>query len=217
MLRWLESRILWGSLLILGGVVSLLQNLGMITFGELYWALLLGLGGVFFVSIYANSGRVQLENAWALIPGLSLFSIAALLVLGVLAPPLGARWGSLLVLLGMGVSFFAVYLADRGSWWAVIPGGMLLSLAVAVGLSGWYPGLSVGGAFFLGLGLTFALLAVLPTPEGRQRWAGLPAGVLVLVGLMILAQFRAYLNLLWSLALVLIGSAIIWRTWASRE
>ena len=65
MFKWLESRILWGSLLILGGILFLLQNLNIIQVGGLFWAILAVLGAVFFFYIFF-SNRL---NWWALIPG----------------------------------------------------------------------------------------------------------------------------------------------------
>ena len=40
------------------------------------------------------------------------------------------------------------------------------------------------GVFFLGLGLTFLLVYLLPKAEGRMKWALYPAGALLLVGLL---------------------------------
>ena len=76
MFRWLGNRLFWGILLILGGVVFLLQNLGYFELGDLFWALLFGLGGLFFLSVFFPNRA----NWWALIPGLTLLSIAVLLV-----------------------------------------------------------------------------------------------------------------------------------------
>jgi hypothetical protein len=45
-MKVLGSRIFWGGLLILAGVIFLLDNLGIITFGDLIWAILLGAGGI---------------------------------------------------------------------------------------------------------------------------------------------------------------------------
>src|SRR5512141_570591 len=160
-MRWLESRILWGSLLILGGVLFLLQNLGIFQGGSLFWALLLGLAGVFFLSIFfANQA-----NWWGLIPGFTLLSIALLITLHEFIPRFTNVWGGSLVLGAIGLSFLAIYLVDRDNWWAVIPGGVLLTLTVVAGASQFLPGFEMGGILFLGLGLTLTLVAILPTPQ----------------------------------------------------
>ena len=149
MIRWLESRILWGSLLILGGVLFLLQNLGMFELGDLFWALLLGLAGVFFLSLFLQNRA----NWWAIIPGFTLLSIGLLIALGRLAPSLAQVWGGSIVLGGIGLSFLVIYLLDRGNWWAIIPGGVMLTLMVIAGLGNAFTGIETGGRVFIGLGV----------------------------------------------------------------
>ena len=58
-MKWLESRTLWGSLLILGGVLFLLQNLGFLNLGNRFWVIVLGLGGLFFLGFFIRMGRTQ--------------------------------------------------------------------------------------------------------------------------------------------------------------
>ena len=57
--------------------------------------------------------------------------------------------------------FWAVYLRGRENWWAIIPGGVLLTLALVTGLSSAVGGMAIPVVLFLGLALTFAVLAVL--------------------------------------------------------
>jgi hypothetical protein len=182
MFKWLGNRIFWGGLLILGGVVFLLQNLNIIQFGSLFWALLFALGGLFFLSVFLPNRL----NWWALIPSLTLFSIALLLTTSYFFPAFSEIWGGSIVLGGIGLSFLLVYLADRNNWWAIIPSGALITLAVVAGVGALLPGVAAGGVFFMGIGLTFALLAVLPTVHGSMWWAWIPAGVLVAMGLLLL-------------------------------
>lgn len=208
MTRWLESRVLWGALLILGGVMFLLQNLGIITFGDLFWAVLLGLAGVFFLSLFLQNRA----NWWALIPGFTLLSIAILITLSRLAPQLSDVFGGSIVLGGIGTSFLVIYLFDRRNWWAIIPAGVMLTLATITVLGEVATGIEVGGFLFLGLGLTFALVALLPTPQGQMRWAWIPAGILILMGLFIAAAAGELLGYVWPLALILVGGYLILRT-----
>jgi hypothetical protein len=110
------------------------------------------------------------------------------------------------------LSFWAVYLNDRAHWWAIIPGGVLLTLATIAGLSDYVPGEQIGGILFLGLALTFGLVYLLPFGEARQRWAIYPAAVLLIMALLIMASVGQVINLLWPLALILAGLYIAYRT-----
>jgi hypothetical protein len=216
-MKWLESRVLWGAVLILGGVLFLLQNLNVLQVGGLFWAILLGLVGVYIMSIYfANR-----TNWWALIPGIILIDLAVIIGLQVILPGMKDFWTGSLFLAGIGLAFWAVYLNNRSFWWAIIPGGVLFTLAVVAGLSEARPGLETGGIFFLGLGATFALLAVLPTegslPSHSLRWAFIPAGVLILMGLLLTAASASLINYIWPVVLILGGLFLVYNSLASRR
>lgn len=211
MFKWLESRLLWGSLLILGGVLFLLQNLGIFELGGIFWGLLFGLAGIFFLSIFFQNRT----NWWSIIPGFTLLGIAGQIILDQLAPRLGEITGGSIVLGAIGLSFLFVYLSDRQNWWAIIPMGVLLTLA-AISTLDQILALDMGGFFFLGLGATFALVAILPK-EVDTRWAWIPAVILIVMGIFIFAATEALLNYLWPLALILVGVYLIFRSMRVRR
>ena len=211
MFKWLESRILWGSLLILGGLLFLLQNLGVVKIGSLFWGLLFALAGVFFLSLYFQNRA----NWWSIIPSFTLFGIGMVIMLDQLAPQLGETIGGTLFLAAIGLSFLFVYLTDRQNWWALIPMGVLLTLAVVSGLD-QLSELNTGGIFFLGLGGTFALVALLPKSMDT-RWAWIPAVILIVLGIFIFAAAEALLNYLWPAALILVGLYMIFRSMRLRR
>jgi hypothetical protein len=206
-------RIVGGILLIAVGILALLQGLGILAdITPLLWALIFGLGGALFLYVFLTSR----DNWWAVIPGFVLLSIGALIALERLFPATSGDWGGVLVLGGIGLAFWVVYFLKREHWWAIIPGGVMLTTALVVGLSSTLEDVETGGVFFLGLGLTFGLLAVLPSPEGRMRWAFIPAAVLLIMGLVIAAAATEILNYLWPIALILVGLYLILRVARSR-
>lgn len=211
MFNRLESRFVWGGLLILAGVVFLLQNLGFIgVISDLFWALVLGAAGVFFLTLFTQNRA----NWWALIPGFTLLSIAVLIVSSLLVPRFSEVWGGSIVLGGIGASFLVIYLLNRRGWWALIPAGVLLTLAVIAGLGSLLPGLETGGILFLGMGLTFALLALLPNSQGQLKWAWIPAGVLLFMGLVFVAAAGNIVGYILPLALIIGGGYLILRTFS---
>lgn len=212
MARWFESRRLWGILLILAGLAFLLQNLGLFPMGDLFWALLFGFGGVAFLSIFVANR----ENWWGLIPGFALLGIGLLIALGTLAPGFADRWGGSIVLGAIGLSFMIIYLIRRDFWWAIIPAGILLTLAILTGLEAVVGGFNMGGLLLLGIGLTFAMVAVTPTPEGRNVWAWIPAGILSLIGLLILAETELLIGYIWPVVLILLGLVLVYRAFIHR-
>ena len=207
-MKWLESRVLWGSLLILGGVLFLLQNRGFLQLGNFFWVIVLGLGSLLFLGVFIENRA----NWWALIPGCTLLSITTLFLLDQFVPGFNENWGGSVVLGGIGLSFFLIYLVERANWWALIPGGVLFTLAATVGLEQFFPGLETVGIFFLGMSLTFGLVAALPNPQGEMRWAWIPAGVLLLMGLIFMATAGELLKYLWPAALILGGFFLLLRS-----
>ena len=123
---------------------------------------------------------------------------------------------ALLFALG-GVLFVTVFLGNRDHWWAVIPGGVLLTLALVASLADIAGGEAVGGFFFLGLAATFGVVYLLPTPEGRMKWAIIPAAILGAMGVLITLAASPFLNYLWPVALVSIGLFLIYRSLVSRQ
>jgi hypothetical protein len=210
MMKLLFSRVAWGILLITGGVLFLLQNLGLIDVGNLFWGIVLGFAGIAFLSSFFFDRR----HWWPLIPGFTLLALALMLIPEIFAEGQAARLGGSVFLGGIGLGFFAVYLAERSNWWAIIPGGVLLTLATVAGLEGRLA--DTGAVFFLGLGLTFILVAIFPTPDGPMRWAFIPAGILLFIGLLIMVAAGHLVNLILPIALIVAGLYLLIRTLVPR-
>ncbi len=125
---------------------------------------------------------------------------------------MGEIWGGSIVLAGIGIGFLLVYLFESRNWWALIPGGILLTLALVAGLDGLNPGFGTAGVFFLGTGMTFAMVALLPTPQGDMRWAWIPSGILCVSGVIFLMVGENQVALLFPASLILLGVILILRT-----
>jgi hypothetical protein len=205
-MKRIETSIMMGLVLISAGVLFLLQNLGVLgPVQGLIWALLFAVGGAAFLMAFARAPA----RWWALIPGFTLLSLGVLIGFQEAAPSLAEPWGGALFLGGIGLGFGAVYLTGRERWWALIPGGTLLTLAAVAGLSESLNGADLGWVLFLGLALTFGLIAIVPTPQGRMRWALFPAGVLLILAL---AGFSGgALEVIWPVVMILAGLYLAYR------
>jgi hypothetical protein len=111
----------------------------------------------------------------------------------------------------LSLGFWAIYLASQARWWAVIPGGTLLTLTLVTGLSETWPGQDLGWVFFLGLSATFGLLYLLPTSAGRMRWALYPSAGLLAMALLVMAALGEIANLIWPAALILVGLYLMYQ------
>ena len=204
-----EVRTIGGIILIVAGLLFLLENLGVLRGAfALLWALLFGMGGGLFLYVFLTD-RTQW---WAIIPGGVLFAIMLVITLDRLAPNLSATWGGTLFMACLALAFGAVYLVAREHWWALIPCGVMFTIALVVALSTLgVERLQAGGVFFIGLGLTFALLALVPTREGRMKWPLIPAGTLAVLGLGVLVTTTAIMAYVLPIALILTGLYLIFR------
>lgn len=214
-LKRLDPRLVGGTLLVVGGILFLLQNLGYFPGGDLFWGIVFGIGAIAFLWIFMTD-RAQW---WALIPGCALLGLTVVLLLSVVAPSLEDLGGALFLGL-IGLSFWIIYLTHRQYWWAVIPGGVLVTLATVAGLDTVLkeaPDALSGGVFFAGLGLTFVLLGFLPTPQGQLRWAFIPGGILLVIGLLVALAAAALINYVWPAALIVVGLVLVWRALRPRQ
>ena len=206
-MRRIDSRLIIGLLLIAGGIIYLLQNMGLITWGSLVWAAGFFIGGLVFLGWFVRDRSAW----WTLIPGMALLGLGSIMALEVINPALENSWGGSLFLGSIGLSFWLIYLRDRSFWWAIIPGGVLMTLALVAGLDNVELLIDTGGIFFLGLGVTFLLVALLPTAEGRMTWAFFPAAALLVMGVLIGVGFERAINYLWPVALIIGGLVLLLR------
>ncbi|MCJ7735226.1 MAG: hypothetical protein MUP11_11830, partial [Anaerolineales bacterium] len=120
-------------------------------------------------------------------------------------------WSGMVFLGCIGLAFWLVYLRRREQWWAIIPGGVLVTLAFVAGFDKIMDFSDV--IFFLGLGATFALVALLPNQTHNTKWAFIPAGILTVLGIALFAPFQSIINIAWPIILVGLGIFILIRNW----
>jgi hypothetical protein len=207
-MRRYDPRLLLGILLVLGGVLSLLDAMNIISNGGgLFWGLIFAAGGLFFLYLLVNNR----ENWWAAFPAFTLLGLA---VSSFLPGSLG-DFGGLVFFAGISLGFWWVYFTDKERWWAIIPAGVLLTLGVVSSVDNATTDLATGGLFFLGLGLTFILVAVLPGGSGRS-WALIPGTVLLLFGALLGTPYRGITDYLWPAVLILLGGYFVLRFFINR-
>ena len=160
--------------------------------------------GFWYVYFTDRSGRW-----WAIIPGGVLSALALL----ILASTYFEDYSGAIVLGGIGLTFFIVYMSNPAErWWALIPGGVLTTLAGMTIAAERFGEFQTAGFFFLGLSLTFLLVALL----AHMQWAYWPAGVLGVMGLLGLGSLLNFVNYFWAAALIAIGGFLIVRYFTRR-
>ncbi|MEN9938417.1 MAG: hypothetical protein RLZZ387_4996 [Chloroflexota bacterium] len=197
-----------GGALVALGALALLQNFGLLgALAGLLWAAMGTAGGLAFLGVYLR----RPDAWWAAIPGAGLLGLAAVTAIGTLMPWAAGGWLGGLFLGSIGLGFCLVYAGRHEHWWAVIPAGVMLTLAAVAGLSDVLSGDTVGAVFFLGLALTFGALSRLPGQEERLRWALIPAGVMLTMSLVVLLATSHLVSWIVPAALILGGLAILYR------
>lgn len=204
-MKRLNPRIVIGTLLILAGGLGFLEAFGILRdASDVFWGVIFLLAGGAFLTVFV--GGFSRGQWWAIIPGLILAGIGV----SILLPDSLDDLGGAIFLGSIGLSFWLVYLSGRDRWWAIIPGGVLITLAVVSALpDSLFGGLGTGAVFFLGLALTFLLVALL----AGMVWAYWPAGILGIIGVLALFQSQVYLlTYIGAAALICVGVVIIWRS-----
>jgi hypothetical protein len=192
-----DYRLLIGGLLIMGGILMLLDKLNILKNAtSYYWTILLAIGATIFLFWYISDR----SRWWAAIPG---FTLAGLATSNLFIGRTGL--GDLAVLGGIGVGFWAVYFRRTDQWWAIIPGGVLITLGISSALTEAYRITDTGGVFFVGLGFTFLLVALL----ARMKWAYIPAALLLILGFFLGAPFSGVLEYAWIGILLLAGLLLV--------
>jgi len=202
-MKRINPQIVLGMVLLLAGGLMLAQTLGLLgNASELFWGAVFLVAGVAFLSLLFSG------QWWPAFPG---FVLTGLGIIILLEDQLGDFSG--MVFLGaISVAFFVVYFMERQNWWALIPGGVLATLAAVTVLPESLSGFGTGGVFFLGLGITFLLVAL----AAGQKWAYYPAAALGVMGVLATFSILDMANYIWAAALILGGGFLIARTLMKR-
>lgn len=195
-----ESRapIFWGVVLVGAGVLFLAMTLGVLpnpTAG--------GVGVVFAVLGFALLASYLALHAhwWTLITGSTLLGLGAVILL-----PQGADGWIFLASVGLGFALVALTKVER--WWAVIPAGTLLTLALVAGIGPAIGGVLAGTLLFFGLAATFGILALLRVRGRPMRWPLIVAAACFIFGVLI-ATTGPISDVVWPLTLVAAGVVLL--------
>ena len=160
---------------------------------------------VSFLVVYA----LKPDFWWALIPGFVFGGLTALVVLEeanfvLLRGDIPAA----IFLAGVAFAFLAVYIARRDFWWAIIPFGAIMGVALLVAFG------NVSYLFF-GLAGTFVLLALMKIDGAHMSWPWIPALILGVIGSVFfvteaIAALTA-MNFIIPVALIAVGGFLLFR------
>jgi len=167
--------LVWGSLAILLGLMSLLENFTYL--GPYVWAAALIFSGLGVYGLYASDR----SEKWMLITSYVLLVIGvmvALINLGVIRDEGIATY----VLWVIGLPFLWAYLRDRTQWYYLIPAYALFAVGLMVGLIG----LRVLDDFLIPAYVMFAVAVpfiVVYVQDKKKWWALIPGGIMGFMGI----------------------------------
>ena len=205
----------WGFLLAGGGALWLADATGVVSVSAVVVAIFFALAGIGFAVDFARDSH----SWWAAIPAGALLGLGALVAfVEVTAAP--DAWGASMLLAGSGLGFAAVYLRNRDHWWALVPAGLLLSVAIIVAST---PIVGPGeGVAVVVLGVIAAILvalAFIPIRGRRMLWLLVPAGMLgVVAGFLARGAAEALEPFNWvsPAALLVVGVVVVFRALSGR-
>jgi hypothetical protein len=172
-----KSGLFWGVLLIGGGLLALADQMGYInTFSPQVWITVFAAISVLALVSYALSGWKQ----WGLLFPAGAFGGLAMIIALAEANVDSAAVASPLFF-GLLIPFVAAYLSDRvHNWWALIPGGVMLFLALTTLLVDSTGGEWVGALFLFMIALSFFVVYL---NNQTRTWALLVAYILAVLGI----------------------------------
>lgn len=173
-----KSGLFWGVLLIAAGALALLQQMGYLQrFPEQAWTWVFVFISLLGLASYALSGWTQ----WGWLFPTGVFGgLAATISLATSHPGIGAVVATPLFI-GLLVPFAVAYFVDRArNWWALIPGGVMLFLALTTLLVDSAGGEWVGTLFLwlIALGFLGAYIS-----KRTRTWALLVAYITAVLGI----------------------------------
>lgn len=210
-----SRQVLFGVLLVLAGILFLIQQLFHLAVGGLFIAMIFAAGGSVFLYVVLK----DFNKWWAFIPGFTLLGLGVLIAISDLFPRFAGQLGGSIFLGSIALSFVAVLVVKPANWWAVIPAGVLTTLALIAGIPEG-AGLLQGGLFFLGIGATFAAVGLLPVGQ-KEKWPWIPAAICFVLGTLIMIGSGALVNSVfgwvWAVAFLVVGIFLVVRSFFKKE
>ena len=198
----------WGSVLILVGVLQLVETVTDLS--PWIWIFPLAAGGLVALGFYLSD-----RTDWSMLLSAYVAWAIALLIALVTLNILRDEAVAFYVLLAIALPFVAVFYRDRRQWWALIPAYVMLVVAVMIGLIGLgvLDDMLVPAYIMLAIALPFF---VVYARDRRQWWFLIPGGVLAVVGLAFLIS-EAAIEYIGALVLILVGVVLLARVFTRKE
>ncbi len=191
-----------GVMLFLAMVTLLVDNVG----GEWVGSLFLFLIALsFFIVYWSNRTRT-----WALLVAYIMFVLSIAPAMSAFGGDVPAYFGTIF-LLAVAVPFFVVYFRSSQNWWAIIPAGVMTTLAIVatLGIAGWIRDERTGGIsnaiLMAGLAVTFAVIWF----RHAKDWAKVVAIILALIAVASIF-FASYAEIFWPVAIILAGGYLLY-------
>jgi len=206
---YLNDRVRHWWALIPGGItlfLALVILLSNVVEGEWIGALFLFAIALSFFVVYMNNRARQ----WALLVAYIMFVLSLAPAMASFRGDVPAYYGSIF-LLSVALPFFFVYFRyGEKNWWAIIPAGVMTTLAVIAGaaIAGWIQDGSESGfanALLMGgLAATFAVVWL----RHAKPWAKIVTIVLAIIAVTSVF-FASYTEIFWPAALILVGAYLL--------
>ena len=195
-----KQSLVWGSLLIVFGVMSFVETIFNPT--PWLWVAVLAISGLGVFAVYLTD-----RSEWGfLITTYALWATTILIALAILDIVPGT-FIAIYVLVAIALPFLVVYLRNREYWWALIPAYVLLAIGAMLLLTEWniLPDAFIATFVLTAIALPFLVVFL------RHRanwWALIPAYVLLVVGIMVPLLDYNVLTELWIPAYIMFAIAI---------
>jgi len=213
-----SNHFLIGLFLIVLGALLLLNSIGKISLDEEnVMAIIFFSGGAVLVAAHF----IYNKPLSALIIGAVGIFIGSAIYIGEARAIPDEYIGSILFIL-IALLFFNALRAGKKNWWALIPGGFCLIIAVHIFLDTmwWIPDEYHGIAFFIGGGLVFGIIYLLKDDTYQLDWAKYPAIIMLSIGCLILltADFRdVFSRFLFPVIIIGAGVYLVYKTTRTQQ
>jgi hypothetical protein len=208
MSKTVKQSLVWGGVLIIVGILSLVN-----LYTELspwVWAAFLALAGLGALGLYLTD-----RSDWSMLLATYVLWAITLLVVLVTQDVLRDEAVVFYVLPVIAVPFLVVFWRDRAQWWALIPAYVLLAVALMIGLeeAGILDELLVPAYVLFVIAIPFF---VVYARNRKLWWALIPGGILAVIGLSFLIAEAAF-GFLGAIVLIAVGGWFLWRAFTRRE